>query len=519
MDPLKSQATHRSSRTAPVGSASTLGEQATKGNEESRGIFATTSRFTQAYLLVAIAWFLLNTWKGLFVFFSGDDVMNVYKAWERPLSRLVLANLWPVTTEYRPVGSVFYRVLYSLFGFSPFPFRVACFVLLTINIVLAYRLAHRLSGSWEIGVLVAILSAYHKNLIEIYTNGGTVYDILCYYFYYAALVAYVTVKGLARRNTPAKMLFVALSSFALSSKEMAITLPVALWILEAVYWPPPRWDDIVAVCRWPLSRGVSIWVVTAIAVIAGVTKLGAASSFGDNSAYSVVLSFNQFWSTSAAWMAQLFWLKEDEHTSVRIVTIIVCLAVGALLDRRKHLVVCIGLIILVPLPVMFLPKRGFYVMYMATFPWSLLVATLLVNVRDKLLRSVTINHFPRTLPVFLFVLLTLFALNLRKTALEPIRMTQVANQSLSNALSSECPGLSRPTHANILLVGDGFQEWVWDPLFVARLLYHNQELDVYRTNTSVLALKPLPNLKYDCVLAFDGQYYRKRLNHLDVVEK
>ena len=65
-------------------------------------------RLKSAVLMLAIAaWFLGHTWKGLAVYFQEDDLMNMYQAWVLPLYKLVLANLTPFTSVYRPLGAGF----------------------------------------------------------------------------------------------------------------------------------------------------------------------------------------------------------------------------------------------------------------------------------------------------------------------------------------------------------------------------------------------------------------------------
>src|SRR5262245_53299150 len=122
---------------------------------------ATRARMSRLKTAVAaagiLAWFLAHTWRGLLVFFQGDDMMNMYWAWDTPLWKLFLANLTPFTSVYRPVGAAFYRIMYTVAGFHPAPFRVVCYVLLALNIGLAFRVAKALTESTEIAVLAALL--------------------------------------------------------------------------------------------------------------------------------------------------------------------------------------------------------------------------------------------------------------------------------------------------------------------------------------------------------------------------
>ncbi len=83
---------------------------------------------------LAVAAFLLRrTWPGLTIYFSGDDIMNLYWAWTAAPARLALANFVPFTTEYRPLGAALYRTLFAVFGFEPLPFRIVAYALILLN--------------------------------------------------------------------------------------------------------------------------------------------------------------------------------------------------------------------------------------------------------------------------------------------------------------------------------------------------------------------------------------------------
>src|SRR3981081_4654674 len=50
---------------------------------------------------------------GLFVYLTGDDTMNIYKAWREPYYQILLENLFYFTPAYRPMGSLMYRLLFD----------------------------------------------------------------------------------------------------------------------------------------------------------------------------------------------------------------------------------------------------------------------------------------------------------------------------------------------------------------------------------------------------------------------
>src|SRR3954451_19131902 len=111
---------------------------------------------------------LLCIWPGLTPGFDGDDLMNLNFCWQPPLRTLVIANLVPFTSFYRPAGGAYYRLCLALFGWHPAFFRTVTVGLLLLNLLLVYKLAHRLSGSREVGALAALLYTFHGHLQHIY---------------------------------------------------------------------------------------------------------------------------------------------------------------------------------------------------------------------------------------------------------------------------------------------------------------------------------------------------------------
>src|SRR5262245_56020616 len=151
-------------------------------------------------------------------------MMNVYGAWFR------------FTNSDRPMGALFYRVVFAGFGLNPLPYRIGCFLLLGVNLGLLYSFCRRLTGSREIALLACLLGAYHAQLADLYYSTGTVYDLLCYAFYYGAFVYYMKVRDTGDVPGWLQTLGVlALYLGALLAKEMAVTLPVFLVIYDLLY--------------------------------------------------------------------------------------------------------------------------------------------------------------------------------------------------------------------------------------------------------------------------------------------
>ncbi len=139
-------------------------------------------------------YFLAFTWRGLLVYFTGDDMMNLYGYWSKPVSDLVRANLLFWTPSYRPFGGVVYRSMFALFGFNPYPLYVVFFAAMLVNLWLAYLAMSRIADSAEVGALGALLFAFHGKLDYLYYNGGSLYEAFCFLFYFLALFLYVRIR-------------------------------------------------------------------------------------------------------------------------------------------------------------------------------------------------------------------------------------------------------------------------------------------------------------------------------------
>src|SRR6266478_8647244 len=101
-----------------------------------------------------------------------------------------------------------------------------------------YYLARLLACSRSVAFLAVLALCYHAQLADLVFIGSFIYDVLCGFFYFAALTYYIHIreKGRSLRSTEFAA-FLALYICALNSKEMAVTLPVIVLIYEALRRP------------------------------------------------------------------------------------------------------------------------------------------------------------------------------------------------------------------------------------------------------------------------------------------
>src|SRR6185312_15782495 len=142
---------------------------------------------------------------------------------------------------------------------------------------LASLFFYRLSHSRLTAALGTLIFSVHTCMGALYFNTGTLYDLLCFTFGYAALILYISAreKGalLDRRNWIA---FFVLFGLALDSKEMAITWPLLLLLYECIY---RRRDG-----NW-LARLKPIAIAAGLAFIYSFVKTHVTNEMSITSAY------------------------------------------------------------------------------------------------------------------------------------------------------------------------------------------------------------------------------------------
>src|SRR6266550_6324701 len=212
---------------------------------------------------VLIAYFLHFALPALSGGFREDEMMNLGICWCAGALKSLLANIifWKLFLcpgdalyylplyLYRPGGAVYYLPLYHFFGLDPLPYRIAQISILVLSIPIAYYLARLLASSRSVAFLAVLAFCYHPYVANLVFVGAFIYDVLCGFFYLAALTYYVHFREQNICLRPVQLLiFLALYVLALDSKEMAVTLPAIVLIYEVL--KSPRWASWNAFLSW-----------------------------------------------------------------------------------------------------------------------------------------------------------------------------------------------------------------------------------------------------------------------------
>lgn len=404
-------------------------------------------------------WLLYFAWPGLLAWFTPDDLMNLHG----------VAFLSPgqiLAAKERPIGNLALKGLWEIFDLHPRPYRVFCFGLLLANLWLALRFFLSASGAWRAALFAGLLFAYHAQLHDLYFNGGTIYDLLCFLFFFGALLAAGPLLGAAPSPSWRRWAaLAALSALAGGSKEIAVSLPVILavaaftkragrtgWTAAAVS-AAACWS-IIAYAMWraPMTANPAYQPEFTLAVLNERWKLLTAS----------LLYQGPRWSAWAAWLTLLLAL------------------LAVLWVRHRAAWIAAALMTVPPLPLLFLPQRSFYAFYIAYAGWCLLAGLAL----DRLSRAMQ----PRSwqLPLALAAALALWLAPqhrwlsgwLREHYSQPYEARVAAP---GNVLRRQLPAL--PRGAAIYFAGDPLpppEEEEHLLAFLCRLKARDNQLSVWR---------------------------------------
>jgi hypothetical protein len=465
-------------------------------------------------ILVSV-YFLALTAPALSTYFSPDDSMNLWDAWEPPARVLLRANLlfFLPSPLPRPLASAWLRSTYWIAGFHPAPFKAINLAILVANIFLTYAVARRLTASRTCGAVTALITAYHGKAVHLYFDVAYIFDVLCCFFFFCALWVYLRARG-ARRflNSGELAAFCILFVCALNSKEIAITLPAFLLIYEVLYHGTGRRSAFAPWRRWVgtlASGGI------ALAVIVGRILPGPLIHI---SPYRPVVTWAQLMKTSLDFAGNLF-LAPGLFTPAALVALwIVMLALAWALHSRPLQFAWLFLM-LSPLPIAFILPRGLAQYYVPLFGWALYAAVLVSEGFGLALRRFPAAISMRTrvyagAALLVGIELSLYPLWKSYSRGEPgsVFVEAEDNRSIVQQLHHLEPRL-RP-RARLIFLDDPIRPDWFNLTFLVRLSYRDRDIVVHRAKFAGESERPAdlsgPGLAaYDRVFDYRNGYFRE----------
>jgi protein O-mannosyl-transferase len=190
---------------------------------------------------------------------------------------------WAFTTfdqsNWHPLTWISHMVDWSLYGRNPVGQHITNLCIHIANSILLFLLIFYMTGFLGRSAIVAFLFAVHPAHVESVAWLAERKDVLCTFFWFATMLAYVWY--LRRPSWKRYALIICGFACALMSKPMAVTLPFTLLLLD--YWPLHRisstanthvqwFSPLMKLCveKWPLFIMTAISsVITFLAQRAG----------------------------------------------------------------------------------------------------------------------------------------------------------------------------------------------------------------------------------------------------------
>lgn len=177
--------------------------------------------------------------------FAWDDqwvVMNDYTE-----GGINMENIFTILTEfyhgqYAPINELYYLLIYQIFGYNPFYFHAANIVVHLINIILVFTFIKIIVEQSDdikgysivrIPFLVTLLFSVHPLMVEPVSWIAASKCMIFATFYLISMIYYL--KYIQTNSVKCYILVIIAFMLSFGGKEVAVTLPVALLLLDYLY--------------------------------------------------------------------------------------------------------------------------------------------------------------------------------------------------------------------------------------------------------------------------------------------
>ena len=465
-------------------------------------------RFLNAACIgLLLAYFLHFALPALRAGFGEDEMMNLYLYWFPGAFRSIRENFcfWSISYPQRPAGALYYLPLYHFFSLDPLPYRIVQIGILGATIPIFFYLARLLSGSRAVAFLVALAMCYHQELANLVFSGSFIYDVLCGFFYFAALTYYVRIReqGVALRAGQLAI-FLALYLCALNSKEMAVSLPVIVFIYEVLKYPRIHDWKQFALRNWSVAVPALIaGLVTAIFIYA---ELNSAYSLAHLEAYRPVFSWRRFTLTNAHFINELLYDSVSRIGRAILVAWPV-IFLYAFWRRDRLLQLMAFWVVITPLPLAFIPARGGAMLYIVLFGWAMIIARVLQDLVGLAGRVLAVSEPSTTMLRTLATAAVAVALAVftqwQSQHFDQTRVLLSSGQKSLHVIQAfRSLNLHPALGSTILLEPKArFYQNPWYPKFVASLVWNDRSLHVYVAGQQQLTHEEIANMDY--VISFN----------------
>ncbi|HKD05333.1 MAG TPA: hypothetical protein VKB79_05465 [Bryobacteraceae bacterium] len=443
-----------------------------------------------AVLLAGLfVWF---TWRGLIMYFSGDDMMNTYYAWNQNPWRLARAQFLVWVPVYRPLGELIYRISYEVFGFQPRPLYIFCWALLALNAALAYRMFLEVTGIAVLALIAVSLTLAHGQFQDLYLSAGTIYDRLWFLFTVLGIAAYAR----ARRNGKpiswrSGCVITAFCILSMNSKESGVALPVLLGLYELVFvfqWQRRR--------EWIREISPLFAALITLSLLFVRLRVHRTPELVQMAAYQPHVRLSIWLLRVGEYFGRLTY-NHLNFTPVTAGIVVALMAIAAGFARNRAMIYGLMFFVVTITPVALIAARPGYVLYVPDLGLGLYFAAALGLIGAT------------AYPALAFLLITAAITWFHIANWPPFYGPEFSPEyRLTTQFRRDYPKLE--SNSNLLFVNDEYPKVAYDLLFNLRLLYHDKTINVWRMdgppNQQPDFSRPI---NYNRVFVNDTGYYKE----------
>jgi protein O-mannosyl-transferase len=205
-----------------------------------------TERYFLAGILTLTIVIYFNSLSNDFMRNWDDNVYVLENSWIKDLSFENIKSIFTsfhLSGNYHPLTLLSYAVEYTFAGLNPVVYHSTNLVLHCFNIILVYLLIKRLSGKFEVAVIVALFFGIHPMHVESVAWIAERKDVLYSLFFLFSLICYTSylqhaqdagsaASGIKHILNHWYMLTLVFFLFSLFSKSAAAVLPLSLFLID-----------------------------------------------------------------------------------------------------------------------------------------------------------------------------------------------------------------------------------------------------------------------------------------------
>jgi hypothetical protein len=414
--------------------------------------------------------------------FASDDPMNIHYYWTHGLWQTMFHIPVYFTTFQRPVGGLFYLILYKLFHLNPWPYHLALIGLLLLNCWLFFRFARLLTGSALAAALAALPVVFHPRAAHLAYLPSFVFDVLCFTFVILTLDYYLRARAQGQLTVKQTSILLSLQIAAFGSKEMAVTLPVLLVLIELLFYKPDRRS------LRPILLSFAVTLPLVIGKAFGPDTLLHVAS------YQPTFTTDRFFDFSLRVLTD-FLIRDSPPRWPLLLLLALAALLPAIFLRRPALRWLCCAIVVIPLPIAFLPTRDGGALYLPIAFCALLAACLAVEI----LQSRWLSRVPAA--VLVLPLVSYFIIHIEGDNSRIPSMLKWFNQPTGQALAQiQAIQPSVPPGSTIYVANDPFSDW--DAKFLFELQYADPTVQVHLGRH--VPLSPDEIARMDYVFTFEN---------------